>query len=302
MSDFLSIYGRYTQLKKSGNVWKGRCPFPDHHDSDPSFTVYPNGSYHCFGCIKNGSLEWFVKVMGGELPKTYTPPVVADKTRHEDNIPFDATEDDVWGWHEDLLDYAPARDYLLGRGIGTGAMTHHLLGWTGADARFTGVLSSFRNKVIIPYLTHTSQPYAAKLRSIDKKEFRKWGTGEPYGLWNALNWALHKRQVTFFVESELDAVLLRQMTVRLGTWCATIAAPAKQFTQRHIDSLLCLRGRYVMLPDNDAAGIANAEMMQRAMPALLVKWLPDEYKDIGQFFQLDAPRCEAWLARIIEKE
>lgn len=31
------------------------CPFPDHNDGTPSFMVYPDGSYRCFGCDKWGS-------------------------------------------------------------------------------------------------------------------------------------------------------------------------------------------------------------------------------------------------------
>lgn len=34
--------------------WKGLCPF--HNDSDPSFWVYDDGSYHCFGCLAHGNI------------------------------------------------------------------------------------------------------------------------------------------------------------------------------------------------------------------------------------------------------
>lgn len=36
------------------------CPFPDHNDTDPSFTVYKNG-YYCFGCGKKGNSWQFLK-------------------------------------------------------------------------------------------------------------------------------------------------------------------------------------------------------------------------------------------------
>ena len=32
-----------------------RCPFPDHRDKTASFSLYPDGSYHCYGCSKHGS-------------------------------------------------------------------------------------------------------------------------------------------------------------------------------------------------------------------------------------------------------
>ena len=32
------------------------CPFPNHtDDTDPSFTLYPNNTYKCYGCGKQGS-------------------------------------------------------------------------------------------------------------------------------------------------------------------------------------------------------------------------------------------------------
>ena len=43
------------QLKKVGTRWKSICPF--HRESDASFTVYPDGSYHCFGCGAHGNAK-----------------------------------------------------------------------------------------------------------------------------------------------------------------------------------------------------------------------------------------------------
>ncbi len=51
LCDLLNI-----KLKKSGNAsYIGRCPFPDHEDKNPSFSVNADkGLYHCFGCSKKG--------------------------------------------------------------------------------------------------------------------------------------------------------------------------------------------------------------------------------------------------------
>jgi CHC2 zinc finger len=55
---------RYTTIKPlGGNArFKGRCPLPDHEDPTPSFYIYPDRRYWCFGCSRGGDvidLEFF---------------------------------------------------------------------------------------------------------------------------------------------------------------------------------------------------------------------------------------------------
>jgi len=43
------------KLKPAGpDKWKAPCPF--HVEEDPSFVVYDDGSYHCFGCGAHGTI------------------------------------------------------------------------------------------------------------------------------------------------------------------------------------------------------------------------------------------------------
>ena len=45
------------QMRKVGDRWVARCPLPDHEDSDPSFTVYPEtNSWFCYGCLRGGDV------------------------------------------------------------------------------------------------------------------------------------------------------------------------------------------------------------------------------------------------------
>lgn len=39
-------------IQNTGRRIQIRCPF--HGDTDPSFTIYPDGSFYCFGCTLNG--------------------------------------------------------------------------------------------------------------------------------------------------------------------------------------------------------------------------------------------------------
>ena len=57
--DAVSVIGGRVQLERSGNNFKGRCPF--HNEKTPSFYVYPDtGTYHCFGCNAHGTVINFV--------------------------------------------------------------------------------------------------------------------------------------------------------------------------------------------------------------------------------------------------
>ncbi len=46
----------FTELKSSGTRLLGCCPLPNHNDSNPSFNVYPDGKWYCFGCREYGDV------------------------------------------------------------------------------------------------------------------------------------------------------------------------------------------------------------------------------------------------------
>lgn len=60
--DMIAIYEQSTgrSIKGSSSRATGICPFPDHQDKTPSFSIYPRtNSYYCFGCQKSGTASWF---------------------------------------------------------------------------------------------------------------------------------------------------------------------------------------------------------------------------------------------------
>jgi len=58
---------RDVDLKKvGGNLFRGRCPFADHEDVHPSFTIYAKDNrWHCFGCDRKGDLISYVQQRDG---------------------------------------------------------------------------------------------------------------------------------------------------------------------------------------------------------------------------------------------
>jgi len=57
--DIVDFISDYVQLKKSGQNWKGLCPF--HQEKTPSFMVSQSKQiFHCFGCGAGGDVIAFL--------------------------------------------------------------------------------------------------------------------------------------------------------------------------------------------------------------------------------------------------
>jgi DNA primase len=53
------------RIKYIGGVVRTFCPFPEHKETKPSFTLYPHdNSYHCFGCKEHGSILNLMRLFG----------------------------------------------------------------------------------------------------------------------------------------------------------------------------------------------------------------------------------------------
>ena len=63
-----SIVADQVKLTREGREWKGLCPF--HNETIPSFTVYEDGHFYCYGCGAHGtSFDYVMKRDGVEFPE-----------------------------------------------------------------------------------------------------------------------------------------------------------------------------------------------------------------------------------------
>ena len=59
--NIVDFINEYTELKRRGNRFTGLCPFPDHVEKTPSFSVSDDKQvYHCFGCKRSGDIFTFL--------------------------------------------------------------------------------------------------------------------------------------------------------------------------------------------------------------------------------------------------
>jgi DNA primase len=128
-ADIVEIVGQFVNLKRSGEHWKGLCPF--HSEKTPSFTVNPKrGIFHCFGCGVGGDAFGFLmrqdrlafpeavrtlaQRTGVELPTQRTPEAEGkvEGLRRVMTLATQFYTDALWA-----REGAKARAYVEGRGV-----------------------------------------------------------------------------------------------------------------------------------------------------------------------------------------
>jgi len=123
---------------------KARCPFPDHEDANPSFTVYPPDGFYCFGCDRGGTAIDYIMyrdgVMAGEAIRIlcakynismpdWTPEQQAEYERRlsEKEIVEKILADAFAFYHDNMTE--EQRAYFLSRGLTDGIIDKELLGY-----------------------------------------------------------------------------------------------------------------------------------------------------------------------------
>jgi DNA primase len=139
-----AIVGRRMRLERSGRQWKGCCPF--HGEKTPSFYVYEDGHYHCFGCGAHGDAIGFVMQSEGagfmeaverlaaeaglSVPKPSPEAAEAERKRLDLGAVLEAAQ---VSYHRRLFlpEGRHALDYLHRRGLSEQTIHRFGLGWSG---------------------------------------------------------------------------------------------------------------------------------------------------------------------------
>src|SRR5919109_1646307 len=156
-ADIVEVVQGYTELRRSGARFMGRCPF--HDERTPSFSVDPGAKlYHCFGCQAGGDVFTFIKEKEGvEFREAVER--LADRYGIELSLEAaDADEMERRRRRERLYELlgktasfyarylwesqeaAKARGYLEGRGLGRKALEEYGVGY--APSAWDRVLTS----------------------------------------------------------------------------------------------------------------------------------------------------------------
>lgn len=139
-----AVIGRRVRLARSGRQLKGCCPF--HNEKTPSFYVYEDGQYHCFGCGAHGDAISFVMQSEGagfmeaverlaaeaglDVPKPSPEAAEAERKRIDLGAVLEAA---LIAFQRRLFlpDGRHALSYLTGRGLSEDTIRRFALGWSG---------------------------------------------------------------------------------------------------------------------------------------------------------------------------
>lgn len=138
-SDIVAIIGDYVDLKKSGNSYKGLCPF--HNEKTPSFTVDDRKQlFHCFGCGEGGDVVSFIMHKEGlsyidsmkYLAKKAGIKLDDTKSSTENKILnryYDINKDIMMYFYKNLLTDKACQIYLKNRGFRSNIVNTFMLGF-----------------------------------------------------------------------------------------------------------------------------------------------------------------------------
>ncbi|MFR2610853.1 DNA primase [Anaerococcus obesiensis] len=153
-SDIVAIIGDYVDLKKSGNSYKGLCPF--HNEKTPSFTVDDRKQlFHCFGCGEGGDVVSFIMHKEGlsyidsmkYLAKKAGIKLDDTKSSKENKILnryYDINKDIMMYFYKNLLTDKTCQIYLKNRGFRSNIVNTFMLGF--AKNSWDDLLSYVKNK------------------------------------------------------------------------------------------------------------------------------------------------------------
>lgn len=145
--DIVDLINGYTDLRRNGSQFMGRCPF--HEDNSPSFSVNPSEKvYHCFGCGVGGDLfsftmekegldfsnavEWLADHYNVELEYEELDPQAADRLKHRERL-HDLLERATKFYQRTLTEAdeaGPAREYLAARGFSQEVLEKFRVGYS----------------------------------------------------------------------------------------------------------------------------------------------------------------------------
>jgi DNA primase len=275
------------------------CPFHK-GDREPSFTIYPNDTYWCFGCrvwgnpvkflvdYKGLSSKEAMEIVGVdyEFPKSEKRAIKVKNIFKTGKFLYEVAVI----YHNYLMSQRGPQKYLEDRGLTQETIKKYLLGYTDGAvlqcdsayeyelANEVGLLSksgaeALSHRIVIPNVIDNAYVDFMTGRTVINDRIKYLGLRMPKplcGFYESRN-----SPILFLVEGNFDYLILRQ-------W----GYPAIVMSGAHISkpNYTLLQGRtIVVVPDNDDTGMKAAREVKKTMPtSIVLDYSKLGAKDIGE--------------------
>lgn len=181
-NNLVEVISQYTQMKRTGSQLMGRCPFPDHAEKTPSFSVSESKQvYHCFGCGKSGNIFSFLRdYQGMGFPEAVE--YLADRAGIPMPVPQSPVAQDAeeklrerkrqiseanklaaryfFNQFKNLPNQHPVREYVKKRGLKNETLETFQIGFAGSD--WDGLVNHLSSKSISKEIAEAAQLIRAK--------------------------------------------------------------------------------------------------------------------------------------------
>jgi DNA primase len=274
--DISELAGHHTELKPCGQALVGCCPHPDHEDESPSFHIYDDRRFHCYGCMWHGDVTdlWaavkglrpgmeaaldLARKYGIDLPMASAEAKERAERRHNLEAEYLKQAEE---YHEALFRCRSVVEWWEGRGFDAGLREKFLLGAAGAGAEAS-----------IPFWNR-GRVHGLIRRKLEKDPDRKYllPNKEQFPLgYRPLFMPGRVREGSFVVEGYVDALALSA----LGYGVAAIGGTHPN--QEQLKELRQLPGPLYILPDADEEGEKAARrLVEELYPKAML--CPPEYE------------------------
>jgi DNA primase len=295
--DIVEFISDYVHLKKSGQNYKGLCPF--HSEKTPSFMVsQAKQIFHCFGCGVGGdvvsffmkhehltfpeAIRYMAKKAGIKITEFRVDKEISEKRERILQI----NEEAMKFFIKDLNNSHKALAYLKGRGINTESLEKFCLGHASdeRDSLFrhmkkvgysdsalkeaglividgNGYRDAFRRRIIFPILNLKGDVIAFGGRVMDDSLPKYINSPETE--------VFKKGETLFAINLAKDEIRKKDYAIIVEGYLDaiichqydfrnTVAPLGTALTSRHLQKLKLLTKKVVLVFDSDQAGIAAA--------------------------------------------
>ncbi len=290
-------------IESSNGRWVALCPF--HTERSPSFTIYPNESYYCFGCQVWGNPVKFLvdyKGMTGQealeyvgvdykLPKSEKRVIKVKNLLMTSTFLYDVAQK----YHDYLLENLGPQKYLTDRGLTMKTIVRHKIGYSDGAvlnlqfaeeynmANEVGLLNKggyeiMAHRIIIPNIVDHRYVDFMMGRTVINDKVKYLGLRMPKPMMGFYD--VRHSPIVFMVEGQFDWLLLRQWNY-----------PAIVMSGSHItraNGNLLKDKQIIYVPDNDPTGVKAGNEIKRMFPsAIIMETAEFGTKDISEYAQFN---------------